>query len=78
MKNIEKTITLYCGICGSSDFKIDSEKSLYTCAQCDEVYTKAEVINDNKYIIDQHVDEMKKELMNDIEDKFKKMMKGFK
>lgn len=74
-----RSINLLCPTCGSEQFEYDEEDmSLVKCASCERVITKDDLIKENNENVQTNVDEVKKEIKNDIEKKFKHIFKKFK
>ena len=78
-------VTLYCPVCGNDQFSsLDSETddlsdapdgTRIQCADCKCIFTKAELIEANQDIIDANIEEMKEELLKDLEKELKMMFK---
>lgn len=62
-----RNIILLCPVCGNSDMEHVEESEIVRCIDCGKELTKYELIQENGPSIDAHVDEIKKELKNDIE-----------
>ena len=88
MKDYDRIISLYCPICGSTQFGvINSSDADYDdlaeapdeiqlqCAECKQVFTKAELIENNQEIINANVEEIAQEV---VEDFSKELMQAFK
>jgi len=74
-----RSINLLCPTCGTEQFEYDEEDmSLVKCASCERVMTKDDLIKENSENVQTNVDEVKKEIKNDIEKKFKHIFKKFK
>lgn len=71
-----RNINLLCPTCGSDQFEYDEhDMSLVKCASCEREMTKDDLIEENSENIQVNVDEVKKEIKNDIEKKFKDIFK---
>lgn len=80
-----RKVTLYCPTCGNDQFssvdvEIDDlsdapDDTRIQCADCKCIFTKAELIEANQDIINANIEEMKKDLLKDLEKKLKKMFK---
>jgi len=71
-----RNINLLCPTCGSDQFEYDEDDmSLVKCASCEREMTKDDLIEENSENIQVNVDEVKKEIKNDIEKKFKDIFK---
>ena len=84
MKDYNRNIAMLCPICGNNQFStLDNVEDLQEapdetriqCSDCKKILTKAELIESNQHIIDENIEEVKKDLMKDIEKKLKKMFK---
>lgn len=74
MKDLPRNINLYCDICGNDHFKFDSEdvNTSYTCTDCGKVYTKEELLEINQSVINANIDDIKKELISEIQKELNK------
>ena len=80
-----RNVTLYCPTCGNDQFScVDMEiddlsgapdDTRIQCADCKCIFTKAELIETNQDDINANIEEMKKDLLKDLEKKLKKMFK---
>ena len=84
MKDYNRNIAMLCPICGNDQFSaLDNVEDLQDapdetrvqCSDCKKILTKAELIESNQHIIDENIEEVRKDLMKDIEKKLKKMFK---
>lgn len=85
MKNMERTITLYCGVCGSSQLTIIdktfndfSEAPGYIkikCESCGNITTKDDLLEENRYHIESNIEDIKKEAIKEFEKEIKKRFK---
>ncbi len=76
MKNYNREIKLFCPICGNDQFEsIDTDDARVKCSDCQRIYTKEELIDGNQEAIETNIDEVKDELMKDLQKKLKKMFK---
>lgn len=85
MKNISRTVTLYCPKCGGSAFKSleQLECSLneapsdtkIKCCNCNFNCLKSELIDTNKEVIDANIKEVKKEAIKEIKQEILKVLK---
>lgn len=76
MKNINKTIQLHCGLCGSLDFRVDRDNDTYQCSYCNELYSKEEIMDLNKELIENTKNELAQKAQSEINKEVKKMFKG--
>lgn len=80
-----RSVKLYCPVCGndqfsSMDLQVDSlidapDETRIQCADCKNTFTKAELIESNREVIDANIDEMKQKLLKDLDRKLKKIFK---
>ena len=85
MRDYSRNITLHCPLCGNTQFEsldVPHEEAMdapdtirFKCADCQMVYTKAELIESNNESIEDNIKEVKKEVLKDFEKKLKKMFK---
>ena len=84
--NIEnRRVTLYCPICGNDQFLsldcaledlFDSPDDYRVqCADCKSIITKAELLEGNQDIINANIEEIKQEVLEDVERRLKKIFK---
>ena len=80
-----KYITLYCPTCGNEHFScVDVENddlsdapddTRLQYADCKCIFTKAELIEANQDVINANIEDVKQELMKDLEKELKKLFK---
>lgn len=78
MKNkYEVSVSLICKSCGSKNLTISDNKSHGKCNVCQREYTGGydELVRLNQARINAGVEKMKKEILNDAEKDFEKMLK---
>jgi DNA-directed RNA polymerase subunit M/transcription elongation factor TFIIS len=85
MKDLEKTIIMKCEVCGNDQFKaIDDsitdfqyapDDTEVKCSDCGKVSTLEQLIEDNSYIIDANIEDLKKELMKQLQKHLNKMFR---
>ena len=84
MKNHNRSVKMLCPLCGNDQFStLDETDDLLNapdntriqCSDCKSVYTKAQLIHDNEHIINANIEEVKNEVMKDLEKELKKMFK---
>ena len=85
MKDLRKKISMICPTCGNDQFSgIDcdineiwdeSNEIKVKCSDCGMVLSKEELVNENQYIIDENLEDLKKEAIKELEKKIKKMFK---
>ena len=84
MDNI-KNITLYCPACGNKSFvliddiKLDlvdaPDETKIKCSNCNKIFTKAQFIEGNQYIINENIKDIKNELMQEFKNSISKVFK---
>lgn len=83
MKDIEKSISMRCSICGNDQFstvdervediqEADDEVEI-KCSDCGRVVTKEQLIEENSEIISANIEDIKEEFIGELQKKFKKM-----
>ncbi|EKN3890202.1 TPA: hypothetical protein ACPY8E_003983 [Yersinia enterocolitica] len=72
----DREIILLCPTCGNSEMKHSDESSIVKCTNCNREMTKDELIEENGQSIDDHVSEVKKEIINDFEKEVSKIFKN--
>lgn len=85
MKDYNREITLLCPLCGNDQFEsldVEDGEELtapdtirFKCSDCNSIYTKAELIENNNESIEANVEEIQKEVIKDLEKRLKKMFK---
>lgn len=80
-----RNVMLYCPTCGNDQFSsvdVENDGILYApdntriqCADCKCIFTKAELIEANQDVINANIEEVKQDLIKDLEKKLKKMFK---
>ena len=85
MKDYKRTITLLCPLCGNDQFEsldveegeeLDAPDTIrFKCSDCKSIFTKAELIENNNESIESSIDEVKEEVIKDLEKKLKELFK---
>ena len=84
MKDYSREIKMLCPVCandqfssldGFDDLDIAPDNSKLQCADCGATFTKEELIEKNQHIIDANIEDVKKDLLKDLEKEIKKMFK---
>lgn len=67
-KDYSRDVELICPICGGNSFEFDSEcvDCDYTCIGCKKVFTHDEIIESNHGSIDSSIEDVKKEITDDV------------
>ncbi len=84
MKEIQKRVSMKCSVCGNDQFscvdeKIDlqdaDDKTEVKCSDCGRITTKEQLMEDNRYIIDANIEDIKDEAIKQLEKELKKMFR---
>lgn len=84
MENLERNIDLLCPVCGNKMFEdlnegnedlSNDESFKYRCANCNRIFTKKELLDANQLLIDESIEEMKDDVIKQIEKELKKAFK---
>lgn len=84
MENLERNIDLLCPVCGNKMFEdlnggnedLSNDESFeYRCANCNRIFTKKELLDANQLLIDETIEEMKDDVIKQIEKELKKAFK---
>lgn len=82
MKNLEKSVKLLCPVCGNTMFEdlnendlLDDECLRYKCVNCNRVFTKRELLDENKELMDSAIEEMKDDAIKEIMKELKKSLR---
>ena len=75
-----RPVTLHCSTCGSTQFEYDKEASdgPVRCASCDRVYGRDELVRENGRRVEENVDEVKKQIVDDLRDHLRRSFRGSK
>ena len=79
-KDYSRKIELFCPLCANKVFSYDDENedSLIECVDCRRKFTRDEIKQANQENISNNLESVKKEVISDIREDFKKMFKGNK
>lgn len=73
-----RSVTLLCPTCGGTQFSPvspdDIESEIQKCASCGREITSDELIRENSENIDEHLNEIKKEVAKDVVSELKKQL----
>jgi uncharacterized Zn finger protein (UPF0148 family) len=69
-----RSIALHCPTCGGTDFSSSDESELVKCVNCNLELTKDDLIGRNQENIQAHTDELKSEVLDDVEKQLKKSL----
>lgn len=85
MKDLSRKVTLHCPVCGNDQFSslddnLDSlidapDDTRIKCSDCQTIFTKAELIEENQEAIHDNIEEIKQEAVKEIEKELKKALK---
>lgn len=88
MKDISKRVSLACPICGNDQFEsldadqdelMEAEVSVkLKCSDCENIFSKEDLIKENAEKIDTVVEEVKQEAVKEFEKELKKALKKLK
>ncbi len=74
-----RSVSLLCPTCGCSDFSYeegsDETIQIMTCVSCEREFNKDELIQENSENIEEHLSEMKEEVVKDVADELRKSLK---
>jgi uncharacterized Zn finger protein (UPF0148 family) len=74
-----RSINLLCPTCGCSDFSYEEGAhetiQIMTCVSCEREFNKDELIQENSENIEEHLSEMKEEVVKDVADELRKSLK---
>jgi len=74
-----RSVSLICPTCGCSDFSYeegtDETTQIMTCASCEREFNKDELIQENSENIEEHLSEMKEDVVKDVADELRKSLK---
>lgn len=77
-----RQITLLCPTCGGTQFEHDDENTdddkIFKCASCQREITKSDLLREKEENISTHVDEVKKEIIGDVEREIQRELSGLK
>lgn len=80
MKDFSREVTLLCPTCGNDQFEYPDEseeqeldeKTLYKCTDCGIEYTKAELLELNQEVINNHIEAIEADIFTEIEKAFRR------
>jgi uncharacterized Zn finger protein (UPF0148 family) len=71
-----RKVTLHCPTCGNSDFEYDPNTTgSIRCPSCEREFSKDDLIRENREIIENNIDEIKREIVKDIKKEFQNIFK---
>lgn len=85
MKNFEKSVSMKCSVCGNDQFSTIDEKiedllhapdeTEVKCSDCGRVTTKEQHIEENSHIINANVEDLKDDIVKQLQKDIKKLFK---
>lgn len=85
MKDLSRNVRMYCNVCGNDQFEsLDEEFTnlkeapetvRMRCSDCGKIFTKAELIEENQSVINENIEDIKKEAVKEVEKELKKALK---
>jgi uncharacterized Zn finger protein len=88
MKDLNRSVTLFCDVCGNDQFstldKISCELSeapdetRMQCSDCGKVFTKAELLEAHQEVINANIEEIKNEAIKEVEKELAKALKKWR
>lgn len=88
MKDLSRSITLFCDVCGNDQFAtLDEikcelseapEETRIQCSDCGKIFTKGELLEVNQEVINANVEEIQNEAIKEMEKKLAKALKKWR
>lgn len=88
MEELNKKVTLYCDRCGNdqfyfedtnnSDVELVSDDTILKCSDCGKIFTKEELIELNAEVITANVENMKEEIVKEVQKEINKLFKDWR
>lgn len=88
MEDLNKKVTLYCDRCGNDQFYFDdinnsdvelmSDDAILKCSDCGKIFTKEELIELNAEVITANVEDMKEEIVKEVQKEINKLFKDWR
>lgn len=88
MEGLNKKVTLYCDRCGNdqfyfedtnnSDVELVSDDTILKCSDCGKIFTKEELIELNAEVITANVEDMKEEIVKEVQKEINKLFKDWR
>ena len=84
MKDIEKNVEVPCPVCGNKLLEnlnegvgdlSDDECYRYECANCKRIFTKKELLDENKELLDATIEEMENDTIKEVLKELKKLFR---
>lgn len=81
MKELSRKVSLLCPLCGNDQFEcLDEEleasadtpdEARFRCSDCNSVFTKKELIDENAEVLDNTAEEMKRDFLKELQKEMK-------
>ena len=68
-------VEMVCPLCGGKTFEYDELDSPVKCIGCNKIFTREELFDSNQENMSINMDELKKEVLDDVASDFKNMLK---
>lgn len=88
MGDLNKKVTLYCDRCGNDQFYFEdtnngdvelvSDDTILKCSDCGKIFTKEELIELNAEVITANVEDMKEEIVKEVQREINKLFKDWR
>ena len=88
MKDLSRNVKLYCDVCGNDQFSIiddiDCElkdapnETKMQCSDCENIFTKAELIELNQGVIEANIEDIKSEAVKELDKELAKVLKKWR
>lgn len=88
MEDLNKKVTLYCDRCGNdqfyfedtnnSDVELVSDDTILKCSDCGKIFTKEELIELNAEVITANVEDIKEEIVKEVQREINKLFKDWR
>ena len=87
VEDIEKKVILKCSVCGNDQFFVDDQiaellhapdDTEIKCSDCGRIVTKEQLIEENSYIINENLEDVKNDVKKQVKKELKDMFRKFK
>lgn len=85
MEDLDRRVTMHCPVCGNDQFILPNDDlgslvdapddTKIKCADCQTIFTKAELIEENQEAINDSIEEIQQEAIKEIEKELKKVLR---
>ncbi|WP_038881868.1 ECs_2282 family putative zinc-binding protein [Vibrio jasicida] len=78
LDNLNREVSLMCPTCGCTDFSFEEhdENEQVTCARCERMMLRTDLINENSELISENTNEIVKDAQKQIEAEVRKMFRN--